>query len=88
MPESYSWKFRSTIQRILQIEPKNRPTTDELLKYPLFIQSDTEVEEYYEEDFDESSSHSDISDNHDSSQISSSIDSSCSSSDYSFNNDS
>lgn len=88
MPDSYSWEFRSTIQRILQIEPKNRPTTEELLEYPLFLQSDAEVEEYYEEDFDESSSYSDISDNHDISQISSSIESSCSSSDHSFNGDS
>jgi len=88
LPDSYSWEFRSTIQRILQIEPKNRPTTEELLEYPLFLQNDAEVEEYYEEDFDESSSYSDISDNHDISQISSSIESSCSSSDHSFNSDS
>ena len=87
LPDSYSWEFRSTIQKILQIEAKNRPTTEELLEFPLFSQSDADVEEYYEEDFDEISSYSDISDNHDISQLSSSIDNSCSSSDYSCNND-
>ena len=84
LPDSFSTEFKTTIQKILQVDPKNRPTTEELLSYPLFLQSNEDVEEYYEEDFDESSSRSDISDRHDISQISSSIDSSCSSSDYSF----
>ncbi|CAG5098130.1 Oidioi.mRNA.OKI2018_I69.XSR.g15395.t1.cds [Oikopleura dioica] len=79
LPDTFSTEFKTTVLKILQVDPIERPTTEELLECSLFTEDNEDVEEYYEEDFDDSSSLSEISDKYDDSRSSTSIDSYCSS---------